>query len=433
MSEMDGALIRRAVELAAADPEFALHAADWTGAIYLGTPEATWRVRIAPAGPSGPDVADGVPPLGPGDLAAVAAAPLWRQMLQPVPPAPCTNVFGASLAGLDLRMGGMDGRRYLAVSRFCELLRHAANGTDPAPQVVPSAAVHGQLDHAVGRYVHLLIDGVDYRVYYEEAGTGIGLLCQHTAGADARQWRHLLEDERITSRFRVIAYDLPFHGKSVPPAGQAWWTEPHRLTTSFVLAVVRALSGALGLDRPAFVGSSLGGMLALDLARFHPDEFRAVIACEGALKFDVDDWIANLPPSASSVLSLGFRPDVALHAATQTPFMGATAPAAYRKETWWHYAQGGPGIFPGDMYYYATDHDLRDSASQIDTSRCAVHFLTGEYDYPSLDISAASAGQIAGATHAVMKGLGHFPMSEDPDQFASYLLPILDGIAGDEQ
>jgi pimeloyl-ACP methyl ester carboxylesterase len=62
-----------------------------------------------------------------------------------------------------------------------------------------------------------------------------------------------------------------------------------------------------------------------------------------------------------------------------------------------------------------------------------VHFLTGEYDYPSLDISAASAAQIAGATHAVMKGLGHFPMSEDPDRFASYLLPILDGIAGDEQ
>ena len=91
---------------------------------------------------------------------------LWQQMLQPVPPAPCTNVFAASLAGLDLRLGGgLDGPRYLAVSRFCELLRHAANGTDPSPQVVPSHAVHGQHDQAVGRYVHLLIDGVDYRVY----------------------------------------------------------------------------------------------------------------------------------------------------------------------------------------------------------------------------------------------------------------------------
>jgi hypothetical protein len=30
-----------------------------------------------------------------------------------------------------------------------------------------------RLDAAVGRYVHLAIDGVEYRVYFEEAGAGI--------------------------------------------------------------------------------------------------------------------------------------------------------------------------------------------------------------------------------------------------------------------
>jgi hypothetical protein len=29
-----------------------------------------------------------------------------------------------------------------------------------------------------------------------------------------------------------------------------------------------------------------------------------------------------------------------------------------------------------------------------------------------------------------MEGLGHFPMSEDPDKFQSYLLPVLEKIAG---
>jgi hypothetical protein len=29
-----------------------------------------------------------------------------------------------------------------------------------------------------------------------------------------------------------------------------------------------------------------------------------------------------------------------------------------------------------------------------------------------------------------MKGLGHFPMSEDPPQFISYLLPVLEKIRG---
>ena len=52
------------------------------------------------------------------------------------------------------------------------------------------------LDPMVGRYLRLQIDGVDHRVYFEEAGPkdggGIPLICLHTAGADGRQYRHLL-------------------------------------------------------------------------------------------------------------------------------------------------------------------------------------------------------------------------------------------------
>ena len=49
-----------------------------------------------------------------------------------------------------------------------------------------------------------------------------------------------------------------------------------------------ALARALDLDRRSFMGCSVGGLLALDLARYHPDVFRAVIALEPALKVDVD-------------------------------------------------------------------------------------------------------------------------------------------------
>ena len=43
----------------------------------------------------------------------------------------------------------------------------------------------------VGRYLYLTVSGVEYRVYYESAGTGVPVLMQHTAGSDGRQWRHL--------------------------------------------------------------------------------------------------------------------------------------------------------------------------------------------------------------------------------------------------
>ena len=61
----------------------------------------------------------------------------------------------------------------------------------------------------VGRYLNLDLLGAPHRLYVEEAGRGIPLLCLHTAGSDARQYRGLMNEERITKNFRVIAFDMP--------------------------------------------------------------------------------------------------------------------------------------------------------------------------------------------------------------------------------
>jgi pimeloyl-ACP methyl ester carboxylesterase len=138
-----------------------------------------------------------------------------------------------------------------------------------------------RFDAAVGRYIYLSIDGIEYRVYFEETGTGIPLLLQHTAGADGRQWRHLLEDPEVQQHYRMIAYDLPYHAKSLPPTSVAWWQEEYRLTRDFFIQVPLTLARELELDRPIFMGCSIGGHLAADLACYHPGVFRAVIALEG--------------------------------------------------------------------------------------------------------------------------------------------------------
>lgn len=59
---------------------------------------------------------------------------------------------------------------------------------------------------------------------------------------------------------------------------------------------------------------------------------------------------------------------------------------------------------------------------QIDTTVCPVYMLTGEYDYSCTpEKSKATADQIPGAVFETMKGLGHFPATEDPDAFLPYL------------
>ena len=262
----------------------------------------------------------------------------------------------------------------------------------------------------------------EHRVYFEEAGQGIPLLLQHTAGCHGSQWRHLFEVPEITERFRLIAYDLPCHGKSLPPETRAWWAEPYALNGEFLRAVPLRLAEALQLERPVFMGCSVGGLLALDLALRHPERFRAVIAVEGALK--VNGQLDHLQELWHPQVSNEYK------ARLMDGIMAPASPKAYRKETSFVYACGWPPVFLGDLYYYINDFDIRQAAGQIDTSRVGVHILSGEYDYSGTSELGRQAHElIPGSTWTEMKGVGHFPMTENPVRFVEYLEPILASIS----
>jgi pimeloyl-ACP methyl ester carboxylesterase len=105
------------------------------------------------------------------------------------------------------------------------------------------------------------------------------------------------------------------------------------------------------------------------------------------------------------------------------------SPEAWHRETAWLYSQGAPGVFKGDLYYYTIDHDLTQQAARIDTTQPRLYVLTGEYDWSSTPaMGQALAAAVPGATFRMMPGLGHFPMSEDPQRFREYILPVLDEI-----
>src|SRR5918996_169569 len=141
----------------------------------------------------------------------------------------------------------------------------------------------------------MTLGGRAHRVYFEEAGEGIPLVCLHTAGADGRQFRHLLNDAQITAHYRVIAFDMPWHGKSLPPAG--WQDEEYKLTTRGYVDLVREFCHALGVQRPDVHGGEISGALMSGLiAPQSPDEHR---------------W-----------------------------------------DTLWMYMQSGPGVFKGDLFFY---------------------------------------------------------------------------------
>jgi pimeloyl-ACP methyl ester carboxylesterase len=88
---------------------------------------------------------------------------------------------------------------------------------------------------------------------------------------------------------------------------------------------------------------------------------------------------------------------------------------------WQHlYSGQAYGIFHGDLDFYFGGFDARDRVASIDVKKCPIYFLTGEYDWSTTpEMSQATAKKIQGANFKSMKGLGHFPATEDPQKFVS--------------
>jgi pimeloyl-ACP methyl ester carboxylesterase len=178
---------------------------------------------------------------------------------------------------------------------------------------------------------------------------------------------------------------------------------------------------AMEIHRPITMGCSIGGRVVLHLALRCPERFKALIGLQSG---------AHVNPYYE--LEWLHRPDVhggEVCAGIVSGLIGPGAESKHRWETLWHYMQGGPGVFKGDLHFYKAEGDLRGIVQKIDTAKCPLHLLTGEYDYSCTpEDSEDLARLIPGAHLKIMPGIGHFPMSEAPDQFLGHLLPVLQSI-----
>ena len=411
-------------ETANRDGAFLLNARYWTAVIGLDMETDRYEVYIRDGKVTEMKRVERL--VGGYDIRVGAPADAWGKLLEAVPPPRYDDIrFGGLSVGFEIEgdLVGAVGPYYGAIQDLVAILRRARSGERPNR---PVADVDRLFDAAVGRYVYIRVDGVQYRVYFEEAGSGsIPMVLQHTAGADGRQWRHVLEDGDYQRDYRMIAYDLPYHGKSLPPTGLPWWESEYRLTKDFLIKTVVAISDALELDRPVYMGCSIGGHLAPDLALAHPDKFRAVIGINAGLATKLS---GNTETEES-----WYHPRVSndWKAAAMLGNTAPTSPEAYRRETTWIYSQGAPPALKGDVFYYSRGHDLTaEQAAQIDTSQVDVYLLTGEYDpLAGAEGTARLAACIPGCHFEVIPGLGHFGPSENPEDFKPVLLSTLQTIA----
>lgn len=342
-----------------------------------------------------------------------AATADWQRFFTPTPAPPYHSWFGMRMRCAGARVDGDElafAQHVHLVRRVLDVGRRLCGGTEGA------AAVPTSKSAIRGGYVRISVAGEPCDVYYEQAGQGADLLFLHTAGSDGRQYHALMADDALASRCRMTTFDLPGHGRSDPLSAHLSGT--YTLTTEDYATLTVAVADALGLRRPIVNGSSMAGEICLELAWRAPARFGGVIACEAA---------DHVP---------GRRVGWARHSrVNQTLFVpewvyglsSPTSPRYWRDRIWWHYSQGGYGAFSGDIDFYSGDWDGRGRLARIDTGRCPVIMMTGEYDYSCTpEMSRATAETIPGAVYRTMPGLGHFPMAENPPLFATYLSSALD-------
>ena len=100
------------------------------------------------------------------------------------------------------------------------------------------------------------------------------LVALHGIGGFGRRFRRLAE-ERLASRFRVLAPDLRGHGASS-------WEPPWTIGTH-VADVLETMEEA-GVERATFIGHSYGGRLVLELADLDPDRISRAALLDPAIQ-----------------------------------------------------------------------------------------------------------------------------------------------------
>lgn len=151
----------------------------------------------------------------------------------------------------------------LALTGWSFVGRWIVLGLAARPTEVPSHARRG-----AGR---VLRGASGSSLYVEETGPADAppIVLTHGWGLDSTIWAYARD--ALSSRFRVITWDLPGLGRSKPAGDGA-------ISLTDFAADLRAILDFVG-DRPAvLVGHSIGGMTIQTLARDHPDVFRGKVA-----------------------------------------------------------------------------------------------------------------------------------------------------------
>ena len=232
----------------------------------------------------------------------------------------------------------------------------------------------------------VLDEGERVRVVEAGPADGAPVVLLHGWGCSAFFWRHLVPP-LANEGWRVVAPDLRGHGLSDRPLDPVAYSRPA------MTAHVRALLAALGIARAPIVAHSMGGAIAVQLARSAPWLVPRV-ALFGAVGFGVvnrAEWARLLPPALTQAVVPKRIPRWTIAAAMRHTRGDALLPDPLEVDEYW-----APTQFPDFVR--------------------AMHLLLHHFEW-----APWRADELGGVTQPVLLAVG----THDPVVRAQSVVPVL--------
>lgn len=247
-------------------------------------------------------------------------------------------------------------------------------------------------------------DGV--QIQYSVQGKGEpALVFVHCWSCDRNLWENQIPE--FAKRHRVVTIDLPGHGQS----GQGrknWSVESYGDDVKTVVT-------KLDLKRVVLIGSSMGGPISLEATRRMPERVVAIVPVDTLLNVD-----EKVPAEQLDAVMKQLQADYkgATTNLMNQFFFSPNTPAAV-KERVIREATSRPPEMAIAILKAIFSHDPIPALREV---KVPIHAINGDRNPTNVEVNRKYAPQF---NAVVMKGVGHYPMLEDPARFNQLLAEAL--------
>jgi pimeloyl-ACP methyl ester carboxylesterase len=271
---------------------------------------------------------------------------------------------------------------------------------------------------------HISLHGHD--VTYRMAGDGPAVVLVHGLAGSSTTWKYVMP--ALAERYTVVAPDLLGHGQSAKPRGD--------YSLGAYASGIRDLLVALDVDRATFVGHSLGGGVAMQLAYQFPERCeRLALVASGGLGKEVTPFLRAVSlPGSELVLPILLLPWFRERAENVGDVLrkGGWRPGSTLAEVWRSYTT--LTTREGQRAFVHTVRSVIDPAGQRVSALDRLYLaravptliVWGDQDRVIPVSHAHTAHEsMPGSRLEILEGAGHFLPFEQPDWFNRVLLDWL--------